>query len=185
MKREKSRTLSYGFFSNNVLSFLIFVLFIFSFGFTLPRLIFILFILNMIQFVIMGIMMFTKCPKREIASLMTYGGPYTGLPQLDLTANCSSHCECSNPFQPICGSDNHLYYSPCIAGCEVEDAALGMYTNCSCIPNQGEEKNNKWSVRLSIPILILVINHGLLKVIRVRLIHVRSSRVRSGQNRSG
>ncbi|ALC38472.1 Oatp26F [Drosophila busckii] len=54
---------------------------------------------------------------------------------LKLQANCNANCSCGNNYDPICGIDGVMYYSPCLAGC-VEEQQLGslkLYSNCSCI----------------------------------------------------
>ncbi|XP_041479801.1 solute carrier organic anion transporter family member 4A1-like [Lytechinus variegatus] len=57
----------------------------------------------------------------------------------NLTAACNADCHCSNNYDPVCGSDDVLYYSPCHAGClnmiEVDD--VKEYFDCSCIDAAG------------------------------------------------
>ncbi|XP_071018535.1 solute carrier organic anion transporter family member 2A1-like [Oncorhynchus clarkii lewisi] len=55
-------------------------------------------------------------------------------------ANCYSNCSCpANAFNPVCGSDNTEYLSPCHAGCKdyTKDAnnkfRVLEYTDCICI----------------------------------------------------
>lgn len=78
---------------------------------------------------------------------------------LNLTDACNSQCNCNEyKFDPVCGADNVMYYSPCYAGCFEEytigDAKVGniiisksarrqvsilllqLYANCSCVINQ-------------------------------------------------
>lgn len=42
-------------------------------------------------------------------------------PNMSLFAPCNSDCKCSpHHFDPVCGADKILYYSPCFAGCSNE-----------------------------------------------------------------
>jgi len=37
---------------------------------------------------------------------------------MNLTAACNVDCHCmSDVFEPVCGADNLIYFSPCYAGC--------------------------------------------------------------------
>ncbi|XP_078665171.1 solute carrier organic anion transporter family member 4A1-like [Branchiostoma floridae x Branchiostoma belcheri] len=63
---------------------------------------------------------------------------YTGLNQTSysLTSTCNTDCHCSRDrYDPVCGNDNTVYFSPCHAGCEGLSTQSGgkVYTNCSCI----------------------------------------------------
>lgn len=38
----------------------------------------------------------------------------------NLTEQCNDHCHCEREiWDPICGQDNIMYFSPCYAGCQV------------------------------------------------------------------
>jgi len=38
--------------------------------------------------------------------------------QVNLTAACNANCHCvSDVFEPVCGADSIVYFSPCYAGC--------------------------------------------------------------------
>ncbi|XP_077470694.1 solute carrier organic anion transporter family member 4A1 isoform X2 [Stigmatopora argus] len=57
----------------------------------------------------------------------------------DLTVVCNAHCGCVRElYNPVCGSDNIMYYSPCHAGCtsinHTEDSTgKKVYSGCSCV----------------------------------------------------
>ncbi|KAH8023839.1 hypothetical protein HPB51_018058 [Rhipicephalus microplus] len=54
----------------------------------------------------------------------------------DLERSCNAHCNCSGvDYNPLCGTDNLTYYSPCIAGCaEVRRyEKTKLYTQCTCV----------------------------------------------------
>jgi len=55
---------------------------------------------------------------------------------LSLNSSCNSNCSCSRDnYNPICGTDDILYYSPCYAGCgkTYGSGTAEAYSNCSCI----------------------------------------------------
>ncbi|KAH6932351.1 hypothetical protein HPB50_004880 [Hyalomma asiaticum] len=54
----------------------------------------------------------------------------------DLKLSCNSYCNCSPVgYDPVCGSDNFTYYSPCIAGCGNVRSfkRTKLYTQCTCV----------------------------------------------------
>ncbi|XP_041473854.1 solute carrier organic anion transporter family member 4A1-like [Lytechinus variegatus] len=55
----------------------------------------------------------------------------------NITAMCNKECNCERSFEPVCGSDNVLYYSACHAGCfeQSESNSVLQYADCSCIRN--------------------------------------------------
>ena len=40
--------------------------------------------------------------------------------QGNLTSFCNTDCNCVDAYDPVCGSDNIMYYSSCHAGCAIE-----------------------------------------------------------------
>ncbi|XP_004716133.1 solute carrier organic anion transporter family member 4A1 [Echinops telfairi] len=80
------------------------------------------------------------CPNVPVAGVTTsYHGHPLAEGVLQLTAPCNAACACHpEHYNPVCGSDGVLYYSPCYAGCLVEAAAdpgsPKVYRNCSCVP---------------------------------------------------
>uniref|UniRef100_A0A336MXI9 Solute carrier organic anion transporter family member n=1 Tax=Culicoides sonorensis TaxID=179676 RepID=A0A336MXI9_CULSO len=60
-----------------------------------------------------------------------------------LENQCNNGCGCSKEnYEPICGADGVMYYSPCHAGCskEINLETLKVYQDCSCI-----QRNNNLS----------------------------------------
>lgn len=82
------------------------------------------------------------CPNTKFAGLNVLlpnstnplGGP-------TFEAACNQPCHCApEQYDPVCGTDNVVYYSPCFAGCKRTHQAAGikMYGECSCIMAEGE-----------------------------------------------
>ncbi|NXF87927.1 SO2B1 protein, partial [Eubucco bourcierii] len=91
-------------------------------------------------------LLFLGCPTQKVAGI-TYSHSGAGGRQ---PLACSGHCGCPEEgFNPICGSNQLEFSSPCAAGCSVATASLGTspgtspgthtlsYSNCSCIPGDG------------------------------------------------
>lgn len=56
----------------------------------------------------------------------------------NLESQCNRQCACSlHEYEPVCGADGLLYFSPCFAGCQEETSVDGskVYRNCNCIVN--------------------------------------------------
>eukprot|EP00300_Choanocystis_sp_HF-7_P033105 c45399_g1_i1.p1 GENE.c45399_g1_i1~~c45399_g1_i1.p1 ORF type:complete len:721 (-),score=153.61 c45399_g1_i1:97-2259(-) len=53
-----------------------------------------------------------------------------------LLAECNLECDCVRTlYDPVCGADGIVYYSPCYAGCSIVNTSNGdrMFHNCSCV----------------------------------------------------
>lgn len=49
---------------------------------------------------------------------------------VNLEDSCNSRCSCTrNKFDPICGVNNVMYYSPCYAGCKQEHFSDNVKVN--------------------------------------------------------
>ncbi|XP_017111436.1 solute carrier organic anion transporter family member 4A1 isoform X1 [Drosophila elegans] len=81
-----------------------------------------------------------SCPNPKFAGVTTgYNLRARSDPPV-LLAECNSNCGCSRRnYDPICGINGVMYYSPCFAGCAQEAHAdsLKRYHNCSCIGSVG------------------------------------------------
>jgi organic anion transporter 4A len=77
-----------------------------------------------------------SCPNGSFAGLTTLYNNES-LSKLDsFKSSCNSDCFCSRThYDPICGTDNIQYYSPCYAACQQsnETPDLTTYSNCACI----------------------------------------------------
>ncbi|XP_072038989.1 solute carrier organic anion transporter family member 4A1-like [Amphiura filiformis] len=80
----------------------------------------------------------------------------------NLTAPCNLNCQCETSFDPVCGSNDVMYFSACLAGCREEDDVsedeLQTYRECGCIGNGGtaELGRCKESCVYFIPFLLLL-----------------------------
>ncbi|XP_071080205.1 solute carrier organic anion transporter family member 4A1-like [Haliotis cracherodii] len=83
---------------------------------------------------ILGFALLAKCPNVQLAGMEI---PYPGESSVDAnTATCRESCDCSKQmYNPVCGADDIVYYSPCHAGCINQNTLgpLATYGNCSCV----------------------------------------------------
>ncbi|XP_061188346.1 solute carrier organic anion transporter family member 4A1-like [Saccostrea echinata] len=92
---------------------------------------------------VIGCLFFIQCPKMEMAGVTSnyitkgdFGGSSS-----NLTNSCNSECQCTTmSYEPVCGMDSLVYFSPCHAGCRNDykwmDSPMGKfkaYMNCSCV----------------------------------------------------
>ncbi|XP_071489383.1 solute carrier organic anion transporter family member 4A1-like [Diadema antillarum] len=67
----------------------------------------------------------------------------------NLSAVCNAGCSCSSTYDPVCGTDNVLYFSACYAGClnyEDTEGTGKLYTNCSCVSDDLESNSSSSAV---------------------------------------
>ncbi|XP_062412166.1 solute carrier organic anion transporter family member 2A1 [Sardina pilchardus] len=77
---------------------------------------------------------FMGCPTQSVSGI--YPRPLPSQP----VSTCYSDCSCApSAFNPVCGSNNVEYISPCHAGCSnytkdpTNSYRVKAYTNCSCV----------------------------------------------------
>ncbi|KFM61342.1 Solute carrier organic anion transporter family member 4A1, partial [Stegodyphus mimosarum] len=81
------------------------------------------------------------CPNAKFAGLNHFL-PNSSEP-LDVPkfrSSCNANCYCSpRQYDPICGTDNVVYYSPCFAGCAntYQSESTKVYGDCTCIQHEG------------------------------------------------
>ncbi|XP_048258825.1 solute carrier organic anion transporter family member 4C1-like [Haliotis rufescens] len=92
---------------------------------------------------IMSIGLLARCPNVQLAGVEV---PYLGENATNgLLAECQRSCQCQgHPFNPVCGADDIVYYSPCHAGCTdmMVNGSDRSFTNCSCIQHQAESSSD-------------------------------------------
>ncbi|XP_071854717.1 solute carrier organic anion transporter family member 4A1-like [Apostichopus japonicus] len=88
---------------------------------------------------LMMLILLVNCPNIAFAGVtVQYGNPSQVIPigDFNLSASCNINCDCGTDYDPICGTDDIMYYTACHAGCNVVDDTgdQKVYTNCGCIP---------------------------------------------------
>ncbi|NXW46817.1 SO2B1 protein, partial [Nyctiprogne leucopyga] len=84
-------------------------------------------------------LLFLGCPTQKVAGVTYSESSEFGHHSLE----CNLQCNCpEKAFNPICGSNDVEYISPCSAGCRVvnineDNNSVLNYTNCSCISENG------------------------------------------------
>ncbi|RXG73850.1 Solute carrier organic anion transporter family member 4A1 [Armadillidium vulgare] len=80
-----------------------------------------------------------SCPEVDFAGVNVDFANRSELPRpSSLESACNMNCSCNSiDFDPVCGSNNVMYYSPCHAGCH-SNSFLGnqkIFSDCECIRN--------------------------------------------------
>ncbi|XP_046573481.1 solute carrier organic anion transporter family member 4A1-like [Haliotis rubra] len=104
---------------------------------------------------VVGGLFLIQCPKPKMAGVtVQYSTLESREGKSNLIGSCNSACHCSElNYEPVCGADNVIYFSPCHAGCSLQydwtDGPMGpikMYRNCSCVENSLHLMNmSAWS----------------------------------------
>ncbi|XP_066947164.1 solute carrier organic anion transporter family member 4A1 isoform X1 [Macrobrachium rosenbergii] len=82
-----------------------------------------------------------SCPNIDFAGVSVGYSNRTIVPDVpNLNASCNSGCSCEDvPYDPICGTNNIMYFSPCHAGCTGMNKGpdgLKVFTGCECVKAQ-------------------------------------------------
>ncbi|ESO02086.1 hypothetical protein HELRODRAFT_161317 [Helobdella robusta] len=82
-------------------------------------------------FVLIAIM-FLQCPSNS------FPHGFSKSTSVGFQQTCNENCSCPlNSFDPVCGSDNVWYISPCHAGCtSYANNGSSIYRDCSCVSNE-------------------------------------------------
>ncbi|CAH1772290.1 unnamed protein product [Owenia fusiformis] len=63
---------------------------------------------------------------------------YNGSTLVSMKNTCNDACSCHSTYNPICGDDGNVYFSPCHAGCKSSDVESLNYSNCSCVDSMSQ-----------------------------------------------
>ncbi|XP_042212018.1 solute carrier organic anion transporter family member 4A1-like isoform X2 [Homarus americanus] len=79
-----------------------------------------------------------SCPNIDFAGVNVEYSNTSLTPSIpNLTSDCNSKCGCRDmAYDPICGTNNVTYFSPCHAGCtgmEKGQDGLKVFTKCECV----------------------------------------------------
>ena len=80
-----------------------------------------------------------QCPILPFAGVnIQYTNISISLEEHDLTDVCNAECSCdSKMYEPVCGSNNIMYFSPCYAGCNVSLInGTEFFHSCVCIEGE-------------------------------------------------
>ncbi|XP_072038998.1 solute carrier organic anion transporter family member 4A1-like [Amphiura filiformis] len=110
------------------------------------------------------------CDNVDFAGVtVKYENTTTNYPQeeeFNLNATCNIDCKCDNIFDPVCGSNDIMYYSSCYAGCTFENITedgtkvrllhhvneliqlLTGFGNCKCISEDINDPSQKLGTAL-------------------------------------
>ncbi|XP_059836733.1 solute carrier organic anion transporter family member 4A1 [Hypanus sabinus] len=88
-----------------------------------------------------------NCPNIPMAGLTSTFNDSSYDAPINLTASCNIGCNCPmDLYNPVCGADGLMYYSPCHAGCLEFNSTLPsdgrkIYYNCSCLRQNNSSLN--------------------------------------------
>ncbi|XP_076361815.1 organic anion transporting polypeptide 26F isoform X2 [Tachypleus tridentatus] len=91
---------------------------------------------------------FIHCPNPRFAGVDTPVTNTTPFKRdvVSFKADCNAHCDCpTERYNPVCGTDNVIYFSPCFAGCQSFHhlADTKVYENCTCVEDPGRNETIK------------------------------------------
>ncbi|XP_013775144.1 solute carrier organic anion transporter family member 4A1-like [Limulus polyphemus] len=91
---------------------------------------------------------FIHCPNPRFAGVDTPVTNTTPFKRdvVSFKADCNAQCDCpTERYNPVCGTDNVIYFSPCFAGCQSFHhlADTKVYENCTCVEGPGRNETIK------------------------------------------
>lgn len=93
--------------------------------------------------------LFLYCPNNKFAGVsMPYQMEPAPPSYPDLSSGCNTDCGCEGvSYNPVCGADNVIYYSPCHAGCKdsVFKDGKELFNGCTCIVKAHDSLNSSQS----------------------------------------
>ncbi|XP_006811918.1 solute carrier organic anion transporter family member 4C1-like [Saccoglossus kowalevskii] len=93
---------------------------------------------------------YLQCPEQQVAGVITsYNSSDTSdLDVINLNHPCNSVCGCAGTetYDPVCGTNNLLYFDACYAGCLDTPDDGETYYNCSCIFSENESGDSPEAV---------------------------------------
>nr|XP_006811917.1 PREDICTED: solute carrier organic anion transporter family member 4C1-like [Saccoglossus kowalevskii] len=91
-----------------------------------------------------------QCPEQQIAGVVTsYNSSDTSdIDEVNLIHPCNYVCGCAGTetYDPVCGTNNLLYFDACYAGCLDTPDDGETYYNCSCISSNTESSHTPEAV---------------------------------------
>ncbi|CAL4067758.1 unnamed protein product, partial [Meganyctiphanes norvegica] len=76
-----------------------------------------------------------SCPNPQFAGVnIAYDNRPISIYDSNLTGICNANCSCGNvSYDPVCGSNGVVYFSPCHAGCTAMNNESKVYSDCACV----------------------------------------------------
>ncbi|PIK51384.1 putative solute carrier organic anion transporter family member 4A1 [Apostichopus japonicus] len=91
---------------------------------------------------LMMLVLLASCPNIPFAGVTVAYGDQSDLLDIgesNVTSACNLNCTCGTEYDPVCGSNNVMYYTACHAGCSIVDDTIRKkeYADCNCVDIPG------------------------------------------------